>query len=42
MLKSEGTRSITEIAFEVGFNTSQYFANRFKKQFGCTPAEYRN
>lgn len=32
---------ITDIAFTVGFNTSQYFANRFKKQFGCTPAQYR-
>lgn len=40
MLHSDKTRTITEIAFEVGFNSSQYFANRFKKQFGCTPAQY--
>jgi AraC-like DNA-binding protein/mannose-6-phosphate isomerase-like protein (cupin superfamily) len=40
MLRSNNPRSITEIAFEVGFNSSQYFANRFKKQFGCTPAQY--
>jgi len=41
ILKSADTRSITEIAFEVGFNSSQHFANRFKKLFGCTAAQYR-
>ncbi|HAV13993.1 MAG TPA: hypothetical protein DCX06_10970 [Opitutae bacterium] len=40
-LRSAPERSITEIAFYVGFNSSQYFANRFKRQFGCSPAEFR-
>lgn len=34
--------SLTEIAFEVGFNSSQYFSNVFKKQVGLSPREYRN
>jgi AraC-like DNA-binding protein/uncharacterized cupin superfamily protein len=42
LLKSNLDRSITEIAFSVGFNSSQYFANRFKKHVGCTPLDYRN
>lgn len=33
--------SLTEIAFEVGFNSSQYFSNCFKKQVGLSPREYR-
>ncbi|MEM0964600.1 MAG: AraC family transcriptional regulator [Verrucomicrobiota bacterium] len=32
---------ITDVAFATGFNTSQYFANCFKRQFNCTPREYR-
>jgi AraC family L-rhamnose operon regulatory protein RhaS len=42
MLLSEASANITDIAFAVGFNTSQYFASCFKKQFGCTPVDYRN
>ena len=41
LLLNQPETSITDIAFTVGFNTSQYFANRFKKQFGCTPVHYR-
>ncbi|MCH2205185.1 MAG: AraC family transcriptional regulator [Lentisphaerales bacterium] len=37
----EGRLSLTEIAFEVGFNSSQYFSNCFKKQIGLSPREYR-
>ena len=32
--------NISDVAFEVGFNSSQYFATRFKKHFGLTPSEY--
>ena len=35
------TKAITEVAFEVGFSSSQYFATVFKKFVGVTPAEYR-
>jgi AraC-like DNA-binding protein len=35
------TRSITEIAFEVGFNDSNYFTRQFTKQTGLSPSRYR-
>lgn len=41
LLGSAPARSVTEVGFCVGFNSSQYFVNRFKKQFGMTPVEYR-
>lgn len=31
-----------EIAYEVGFNSSQYFSSCFKKLVGCTPNSYKN
>lgn len=33
--------NITEIAFEVGFSDSNYFARQFHKLFGVTPRQYR-
>lgn len=33
--------SITEIAFELGFNDSGYFARCFRQQFGVPPREWR-
>ena len=35
-------KSISEIAFSVGFKESSYFGKCFKKKFGMTPLEYRN
>ncbi|MBQ4445327.1 MAG: helix-turn-helix domain-containing protein, partial [Prevotella sp.] len=35
------TKSISEIAFEVGFHTPSYFSNCFKKQFYQYPTELR-
>ena len=35
------TKSISEIAFEVGFNTPSYFSNCFKKLYGKYPTELR-
>ena len=37
---SEGKLSVTEIAFECGFNDSSYFAATFKKLIGSTPKKY--
>jgi AraC-like DNA-binding protein len=37
----EGRLSITEIAFKVGFSSSQYFSQTFKKELGMSPREYR-
>jgi AraC family L-rhamnose operon transcriptional activator RhaR/AraC family L-rhamnose operon regulatory protein RhaS len=34
-------RSITEIAFDVGFNDSNYFTRQFRKSTGMFPREYR-
>ncbi len=32
---------ITEIALEVGFGGVSYFAETFRKNYGCSPSEYR-
>jgi AraC-like DNA-binding protein len=40
-LREEG-ESITKIAIELGFVSSQYFATVFKRVTGMTPREYRN
>lgn len=34
-------KQITQIAFEVGFNDSNYFTRQFKQHMGITPLEYR-
>jgi AraC-like DNA-binding protein len=34
-------KPVTEIAFEVGFNDSNYFTRQFKKTTGFSPREYR-
>lgn len=41
MLREHPQRPVTEVAFAVGFNSSQYFATRFRKQFGTTPGRFR-
>jgi AraC family L-rhamnose operon transcriptional activator RhaR/AraC family L-rhamnose operon regulatory protein RhaS len=40
-LLSHSTLSITDIAFQVGLNDSNYFTRRFKQAFGITPSTYR-
>src|SRR5205807_9113711 len=34
-------RSITSVAFEIGFNDLSYFNRTFRRRFGCTPSEVR-
>lgn len=34
--------SITEVAFSSGFNDSNYFSDKFKRQFGISPLKFRN
>lgn len=38
---AETEQSITEIALQCGFSDSNYFKDAFKKNYGCTPREYR-
>lgn len=37
----EGKYNITEISMLTGYNTVQHFSASFKKQFGCTPSDYK-
>lgn len=40
-LRSAPHRSITDVAYQYGFSSSQYFATTFRRQKGCSPREYR-
>lgn len=40
-LLASGKYSVTEAAFESGFNDIKYFRKRFQDQFGVTPSEYK-
>lgn len=41
-LLKETKKTVTEIAFAVGFNNVTYFNRVFKKEVGISPCEYRN
>lgn len=41
LLRAHPDRSVTDIAFDCGFQSSQYFAHQFQRRFGQTPTEYR-
>jgi len=36
------TSSVTDIAYKLGFSSSQHFAMQFKRQFGMTPTQWRS
>ena len=38
---TESDTSITDIAFSLGFSSSNYFCAVFKKFMDCTPKDYR-
>jgi AraC-like DNA-binding protein len=42
MLVSNPLMSVTEIAFELGFNDSAYFARCFRQQFAMSASKYRS
>ena len=33
--------TVSQVAYELGFQYSQHFSRFFKKGVGCTPLEYR-
>jgi AraC family transcriptional regulator, transcriptional activator of pobA len=37
-----GNRSISEIAYRLGFENPPYFSRLFKKETGMSPKEYKN
>lgn len=42
LLKGENTLSIAEVAYECGFNDSNYFSEKFKRAYGISPLRYSN
>ena len=36
----EQLKSVSEVAYEAGFNTPSYFIKCFKEKYGITPKEY--
>ena len=36
-----GEKSVSEIAYELGFENASYFSRLFKKQAGMTPKEFK-
>lgn len=42
LLLKNTKHSISEIAFQSGFNNSNYFTRQFRKNYHMTPKEYRN
>jgi DNA-binding response OmpR family regulator len=40
-LMKQNAGTVAEIAYMTGFNTPNYFAKCFRKQFGCSPSEYK-
>jgi len=41
-LLKQNSESISVICYNLGFNDHAYFSRAFKKQFGCSPSEYKN
>ena len=39
-LLKQNAATVSEIAYQTGFNNPSYFARCFKKQFGCSPTEF--
>ena len=41
MIKNEPNKTISEIAYECGFNDGNYFSYKFKKMYGISPIKAR-
>ena len=43
LLKSDhDARSLTEVAYRVGFNSSSHFSNKFREKYGIRPSDVKN
>ncbi len=42
MIRTEPNKTISEIAYECGFNDGNYFSYKFKKMYGVSPIKLRN
>jgi signal transduction histidine kinase/AraC-like DNA-binding protein len=42
VLLEKGSYSVTEVAYQVGFNSIAYFTKAFKEYFGMTPSAFMN
>lgn len=42
MIVDKPELSISQICYDCGYSSSQYFSTIFRKQYGCTPLAYRN
>ncbi len=40
-LLKQNSGTVAEICYQVGFNDQSYFSRAFKKQFGCSPSDYK-
>ena len=41
-LLKQGAGNVTEIAYQMGFNSQTYFSFSFQELFGCSPTEYKH
>ena len=41
MLKNDEEMNVTDVCYECGFSSSQYFATAFKKMYKCSPKNYK-
>ena len=41
LLREEPQKNISQVAYESGFNDSNYFSDRFRREYGLSPLQYR-
>ncbi|MBQ9785734.1 MAG: helix-turn-helix transcriptional regulator [Clostridia bacterium] len=41
MLREEPEKNVSQVAYETGFNDSNYFSDRFHREYGLSPLKYR-